>query len=476
MPHCPQNEYSDINCRVPRYRYARIPLNNLPSGTVSVQPTSSTLMEFKIGASTSINLSRSFVSYNYTIPANGANTPIVFEDGCDLFRNAYFGNGSGLGIVDLQFADCWKNLINPYRTELESFLTNDELSSFYPSRQPAANNILPFSIDGLTAGVLNASPIPYTDQQHLLVGQAGQALNVYRYLPLSCLKDTFLSMDVDSVFGTDCFLRLWTQLGQRVGFYTNNPANPNAAAGFVPIPAAFNLNNVYLYLAIEENLDIRNSLLASLAKGSIKMSVPYTYCYRFTVSGGSAVGNTTLTLTKAYGRGLKRIVYAPYNAQELTQYAFDHNNTNGCKVKSLQSTLSGRPNTDYLLNCWNPNSNVNPAGVGWNAGSDSPADDYREMKKWVDGSCIQNYAHYQSQWVYSDNWGQPLDLDLTGMWRNTDALSLVSSGDYIYSLTAQCPAIQQAGNNCQANGFIAYLYCTFLRTLIIQPDGIIMEA
>jgi hypothetical protein len=433
-------------------------------------------MEWKIGASTSINLARSFIAYNYTIAAGGAgNYGVVFEDGSDLFRNAYFGNGSGLGIVDLQQADVWKNLMAPYRTELEDFLTYDQLSGFYPSRQPAQNNIFPFSLDGLSAGTANASTLPWNDSQHLIISsQANTALNVTRYLPLNCLKDTMLGMDIDTVFGTDMYLRLWSNYGQRVAFYTNTPANPNS--NITPIAAAFNLNNVYLYLAIEENLDIRNALLSSLARGQIKLSIPYTYCYRFTAAGNSATSNMTVTLTKSYGRALKRIVYAPYNAGgELTQYAFDHSNINGTKVKSIQSTLSGRPLTDYLVNCYNPNSSINPTGVNWSS-SDSPADDWREIQKFTKGSCIQSYPHYGSQWAYMDCFGVPLTLDNSMMWKLQDGLDLKNAGDYIYSLQCQQPATQTATNSCYAGGFINYLYCTFLRSLVIQPDGIILEA
>jgi hypothetical protein len=89
--------YKDSTMRVPRYRYARIPLNNIPSGTVTVSPTSLTLLEWKVAASTCINLSRSFISSTWTVPALANNYGYTYENGCP-FRTAYYGNGSGLGI------------------------------------------------------------------------------------------------------------------------------------------------------------------------------------------------------------------------------------------------------------------------------------------------------------------------------------------------------------------------------------------
>ena len=44
----PQNFYRDVNVKIPRYRFARIPLNNLSSASVSLNPTSTTLLEWRL--------------------------------------------------------------------------------------------------------------------------------------------------------------------------------------------------------------------------------------------------------------------------------------------------------------------------------------------------------------------------------------------------------------------------------------------
>lgn len=94
----PQVTYKDSPMRVPRYRYARIPLNNLSSGSVTVQPTSTTILEWKLAASTCFNLSRSYVAYTWQVPALANYYGYSFENG-SMFRTAYFGNGSGLGVI-----------------------------------------------------------------------------------------------------------------------------------------------------------------------------------------------------------------------------------------------------------------------------------------------------------------------------------------------------------------------------------------
>ena len=472
----PQNMYKDEHIRVPRYRYARIPLNNLPSGIVSIQPTSTTLLEWKLSANTVFNLSRSHIGYQYQIPASSGNYCCTFEDGHD-FRYAYFGNGSGLGIVDLQFSDCLVNSVRPIATSQDNYLTHDPLTQFYKSNQLAATNILPFSRDGLLAGIDNGSTTNYLESQHLAICTTpNTAVNVSRYIPLSNYKDTAFEMDKDLVFGSDMYLRFNTQYLQRMAFYTTTPNNPNVAGNFTAITAAANAVNMYLYLAIEENIDIRNSLLSHLASGAMRMTIPYTYMYRFASSGNTSSANISLTLTKNYGRAVKKITVLPYNAQEYTQYAFDHSNVNGTKLASIQSTMDGRPNTDYVLNCYNPNSSIIPTGV--TLGQASFADDYRESLKFTKGSCLFCYADYQTQWFYADAWGVPNNgtQEYKQPQENVcDGFDLLHSGDHVYAIQATTPALQTSTNNCYTNGLVMYVAVKFIRTLEIKSDGILLS-
>ena len=469
----PQIEYKNINMRVPRYRYARLPLNNLSSATVSLNPTSTTLLEWKIPASSVYNLSRSYIAYQWSCPALASNYSVTFEDGFD-FRSCYFGNGSGLGIVDLQYADQYVNTMRPIKTSMSEFLSYDQLNQFYPCNQLASSNILPFSRDGLSAGTDNAATTNYLEPQHLYIGgNTNTAVNLARYIPLNSIKDTFFDMDKDVTFGTDMYMRMFTNFLQRMGFQTTNPNSPNNNQ--TQLTAAVNASNVYLYLAIEENLDIRNSILEALAQGKIKMSIPYTYAYRFSVAGQSTSANVSLTLTKNYGRAVKRLMFVPCNAQEYTQYAFDHSNVNGTKVNQLQTTMNGRPLTDYILNCYNPYSTINPSGVTW-SNPVNFADDWREARKFLQGSCINAYPAYQTQWFYADAWGilpsESKCLVPGGQENIDDGYDLLHQGDSVYSVSALTAALGTSTNNCYTNGLINYIYVLFNRTLEIQPDGI----
>ena len=469
----PQNQYGDVLMRIPRYRYARIPLNNLTSGTVALNPTSITLLEWKIAAGSVFNLAKSYVAYQYTIPAGGAGTyAVCFEDGYD-FRTVYFGNGSGLGIVDLQYADAYVHAIRPIRTRFADFLSADQLSQFYPCNQLNTSNLFPFSRDGLATGTLNAATNSYIEPQHLAISpNVNTAMTMYRYSPLNSVKDTILAMDKDTVFGTDMYLRLFTNYLQRMCYYTTTPNNPSANT--TQITSSVNASNVYLYLAVEENLEIRNSLLTHLATGKIKMKIPYSYTYRFSSSAQSASANVSLTLTKNYGGRVKRLMFVPYAAQEYTNLAFDNSNVNGTKVSQIQTTMDGRPLTDYILNCYNPYSSVNPTGVAW-SNPINFADDYREALKFTGDSCLNSYPMYQSSWFYADSWGMPpIDGPIPCIHpaeNIEDGFDLLHSGDHVYAVSALTPSSATVTYN---QGLINYLFVLFQRTLEIQPDGIIL--
>jgi hypothetical protein len=500
----PQLNFSVTDNMVPRYRYAKIPLNNLSSGSVPFNATSQTLVEIKIPASTCFNLSKSFITYQYTVPTPIATAGVfacAHESGLD-FQQVFFGSGSGLGIVDMTYCNRYKKAVQNLRSTLDQdFLGgfNDQMTQFYPSRQPGQFNPYPQSIDGLTAGILNASPVNNTDAQQLSISAlpsnavaAGDpllytgpgALQVTRQIPLSVFKDTFLDMDKDVVFGSDMYLRLWTAATQQMCFWTTTPNNPHLGASNVT--GAITGINFYLQLALEENIDIRNSLLMSLAKGSIRLDVPYTYCYRF--SSTTQTANLSLTLTKNYGKSLNRILFVPFNGNEFSHLAYDHCNWNGSKVSQLQSTLNGRPLQDSIIQCYTPN--IAPvAGITVNAFSQAAtfggvvdfAGDWRQIREFARGSCLQSHAHYFANWVWSDGWGIPPLVDEKNSGRpwyqNSEGLSLIDSGDLVYSLQASCPTVGVAASNIGGGlGLVLYLFCTFNRSLTIQSDGIVLSA
>jgi len=464
---------------LPKYRYARIPLNNAPSGQVVWQPSGNTLLEWKLSASTVHNLSRSFVAYQYTLPAVALNYGLVAQNAFD-FQYAYFGDGSGLGIAELQSAGNWVNTIRPVRTKLQDMLTMDQLHEMFPCNQLNSSNIIPFSRDGLLAGTDNAASVSYLEQQYLSISpNVNTAMQVNRYVPLNAIKDTIFDQDLDLVYGQDMYIRLTTQYLTKMCGYTTTPANPNAAASFTNVSASITASNVYLYLAIEVDEDLCSSLLSDLSRGSMKLSIPYTYAYRFNSAAQSSSANISMTLTKNYGRAVKRIVFVSYAGNEYSfPYAWDHSNVNGTKISSFASSMNGRPLTDQQVICYNPNSSIIPTGTGFTSSEVNYAMDYREARKFLAGSCLLNYSVFQTNWLYADQWGVPCSDTKESMIpiaRINSGYDLLHSGDSVWAAQVQTPALQTATNAYYSSGLVNYVFVTFLRTLQILPNGIALS-
>ena len=410
---------------------------------------------------------------------------MTFETGQDLCSWCYFGDGGGLGIVDLNNADRYTKVIRNIRTTLPEFNSLDSFNCNYPCNMLNSQNVLPFSRDGLTAGTMNASTESYTEPQYLNVCPlVNTALTTTRYLPLNVFKDTFFAVNKDSVFGRDMFIRFNTQYGNRMGIYATNPSNANATTvANASITTNFNMNGIYLFLALEENRMIIDSLLTSLESGHMKMMIPYTYGYRFGQAAGSTAANLTVTLSRNFGHKLKRVLYAPFVGNEYGQYAFDHSNVNGTKVSSLQSSIDSRPLTDYFMNCFNPNCSVNPTGVTWvfptaaSSGSNN-CDDYREMRKCLMNSAITSYSQFQTNWCYADTWG--IQSQLSQLRQQVDDSNIedglnLLDGDHVYTLQLNTQACNQGGYSTNTYGMAHYLWCLFVRNLVITPNGIAFE-
>jgi len=214
--------------------------------------------------------------------------------------------------------------------------------------------------------------------------------------------------------------------------------------------------------------------MSSLMAGSIKFTIPYTYTYRYGGTGSSS--NMSITLTRQFGHKLKRLLYAPFVGSETSCWSFDHSNNNGVKVTTLQSSIDSRPLTDYQLNCFNPNNTIIPANSGFSlANTGIFGDDYREMRKWIIGTCLPSYGAYQNWWFYIDSWGQ--QPFFKQQMQNTvdesnidDGLNLLDA-DHVYTIQVTTPCINNNGA-VTANSIVHYLFALFERNLSIGVDGI----
>lgn len=466
----PQENYSDVAMRVPRYRMSKFPPTTAPSSVVTLQPNGNQQTQFILPAASTTNIGRSFETHQGTVPPLANSSLQLFADGYDL-RTFQIAAASGYPLVDLQYADYYANAIRPIATDSTDFLSvRDNTESFYPSNVTVANNPFPFSVDGNTGNSNNSATVNYLEAQHLVTFATGATGTFSRRNYFGDLKGTLAGCDRDVCFGTDMYLNTNYQYGQRMGYYSTGAGVLTQVA---QITSNITLTNVNVFWALEQNVNIRNDIINKLRSGGLKMEIPYTYITSQQASASSSL-NYSFTISKNFGRTLKRILFVPYNANLLGQYAYCHTNVNGAVITQFQTSMDGKPLTDYYLQCYNPQNALTPPGVTWSS-PPTWADDWREAQQWLYGKCIfGGYPAFQNQWWYQDTWGilqSDAMMAKHAEENSLDGFGLKEVGNHTYTINAQSPSIANGSSIYNSNGVNMFFFNLYTRKLVIQADG-----
>ena len=464
--------YGQIDAHMSRLRYRRVPMSNIVN-PVPVNVTSTQMMEWKLPANTVYNLAKSVITYQYTLPAGGATQfGFTFENNLDFAQWGYFGDGNQ-ALMDVNYLDRLVSLTLPLGIKQDELTTRDSMNLMYANQ--SAGNYLPFSLDGQVGSVnsIVAPATTYGDVQYLQASSAAATpLTRVRQLELATLKGTFLETDRNLIFPKEMYLRFNTQFANRIGFYGTSNTNPSLAAA--ANTTAFTFTNVYLYLAVETNVEIIDSLRSSMKAGSIKYAIPYIVGNRQQFANTSNSTNFQVTMTKTDKRKVKEILFGSFCGLEASNTSFDHSNANGTKQTTITTSLDSVPLLDYPLNCYNPNGPT-VAANGFNANSYF-GDDYREMRKFLHKSTIENYTAYTINWVWVDAWGKLNNFDKLSREINdvniNDGLPMHDQ-DHIYTVTCDTPCLANTGSTTLANnGVVQYLFIKYQTNVRITPDGV----
>lgn len=473
-----QTDYKIRDEYAPKYRYLKVPLNNLTGSQVSITAGAQQLLEWKLPIGT-YNLARSYVSYNMKFPATEDLCAWCYEDVFELAQTVFFGTAGGLGICNLEYASNYSRIIRQQKTKLNKFQSHDVQSTLYPSViQVAQTNLLPTSItipNSNLYGIDGASASRIEGFDSLFPSNSNEVMNIFafnvdtdmyrpRQIRLGEYYDTFLSVDRDHYWPIEMYLRMLSNPGSKMGWYSETSDNPMIGA---VLPSTITISNIYLYLAVEQNEIISRSIEAKVRSGGMKVQIPYTQAFRNPGVAGSTSLNLQIQLTSQYGKRLKRMIWSIFNAtdSESRNTAYDNINFNGRLVTSYQTFLDSRPLQDAQLSCYLP-SDINSGVNGL-----INADDWRENSRFLEGSVLINQAVYQLCWhhndyfyevkehniVSEDNIDEGLDMDTTHLW--TVQATIPST---IYNgVTDTSPSLSA----------VMYNYATFVRDLTIHPVG-----
>ena len=449
----PNLQFKTVTQHPGKYRFIRIPLNNVTGNQVTLDTVSSTLLEWKLPAVV-YNLSKSLLSYTIDIAGPAAKCNLVFNDvGLEIAQSLTFGQASGNNLVDIQNVGNYLSVCRKLDTNPEDYLAGDvtgglvkaDLTStnyFPPSYTGAAGNLFGVATGTVVTGATGLEP------QYCRMAAATTALEVQRCFPLSGVTGSILSMPQDQFLGNDnMYLRIMTAPSSKLGYVVTAVTNP--VTGAAVLEAQPVVKNLYLFLAVQRDPLIIESLMSKYASGTLKYTIPFPYTFRNSTVGA---GNQSIQiqLNSNYGPLLKRMVHSVFPAAETLNSAYDHNNWSGSKISSYQTVLDSSPLQDAVINCQQPTAAA-PGNV---------LDDWRENRASLRRSgVINNPASYQLNWMHIDEFAAPSSdpqVPDSQVWDGLD-LSLPKSW------SMQC--VTAAAN------YTHYTFAQFLRPLHITNTG-----
>jgi hypothetical protein len=283
-------------------------------------------------------------------------------------------------------------------------------------------------------------------------------LDRYRQIPLGIFSGTLLGVDRDFFSPTEMSLRLLTNIGDKMAFtcvngnamfpgavsVANVPGNTCSTAG-----QGITVNNCYLYLCVEQNENIVQSMFDQYRSGQLSYSIPYLTSFRLTGGAATSQTNLQIQLSNMYGKKLKRILTTVWNPIERINTAYDCANTNGLKIASYQTMLNSRPLQDRILNCSRPNLLA------------IAQDDWLENVRFMDkNSCYTSKEMYGLNWFHIDQFYEPRDSN------QLPEVNLSEGLEMIAPITWQFSALTGA-----TAGLIFYIFAEFQRDIQIGPGG-----
>lgn len=232
------------------------------------------------------------------------------------------------------------------------------------------------------------SNINYTEPQYVMrstVGAgAGQNLmNVNINLPLGMYKNTILAVDKDLYFNNEVLLlRIVWESSPRVDYINTSAAN--AEDGKAVETAEVDISNLLLYLAVEQNQQIINSLTEKIKTG-FNVMVPFVWTYVNALPVAATLQSVSIRLNRGHGLKLLKIYHALFSTAADANLVYDHSNINGVKASSYYSLLNNNRIQQFDL-------------------STTDLQDYNYLQDYLKDSVLQTPNIYQYNWFHCDNW------------------------------------------------------------------------
>lgn len=342
----PSINYEQKAASASYYSYTKV-LQNNGGANVNLTATAATTSQFDLPAQV-FNLSKSFLRFDIYLQQNGA-VPNGMLTKIPPIRRMTLMTRSGRTIVDIpNFQHFWqvtKNLIVK-ESEFENYpppgvgnildgsVANGAANTYFIA---ANNGILlynnpshslsttPPAVVSTTHGATIRNGVPgveamvdnlsarrknYVTESQFVTGSAFANANnsIFAKCELRFGKIPFSFFQVDRDFFTTEALQLQVEWEGWNTWAFTRPAAADLVA-CVPTTATVGLINLELYMAIEMNEGIRQSVMAKVMSGGLAQVIPYTTFYQQQL-GTNPAASVNLKINRGHGERLLRVISA----------------------------------------------------------------------------------------------------------------------------------------------------------------------
>lgn len=439
--------YKSVDLYAPRYKYVKINMSNILGNTVSVNPTSTTQVQFKLPYNTVYNLSKSKLATLIPLGVQTTNTFSQVVNDCWPFGNQLvtFETGNGLQLLNLPESSKYTKIVRKTTLPLAEYLTRDVSNFPYP-----CNNAGTTTLNQTGLGTVGS--VAYLENQYY----AQSASATVNYVPvlyeLSNFSNTILSLDKDLYFGQNDMYFKYTVGNVNNFAYQSSTAGAGAGTIATLAPVIGSLQNVYLYLAVEQNPIIIDQLIKQYQSSGLKIQIDYPFVTK-TTTQTSTNQAIVIPFVPAQGKYLKRIYHTVWNSTEGLATALDcENSVAQPKITSYNTYLDSTKMQDDLVNCATANNATNIY-----------EDDWRINQPFCKDSVILNYAVYQKNWFHCDDFCNP-DM--------TKSLQIVNTQNIRDGLPMERGLQWQFLATTTSAGYIHDNFAIFVREILISPSGV----
>jgi len=429
-----QINYSQAMLHAPKYRYLRVPMSNIQSSSVTVGATTTTNVEFKLPYNTVMNLSKSKLSCAMSLAAETTNLSNVIADAYPFFGQVSLETTNGLRMVDLPYSTKYSKIVGKACTSFSDFMTRGRCDFLDPCKTLGTSNYI--------ANV--AGSVDYLEPNYYHQSAAATAQKIQMSYELGNFKETILALDKDTYFGNnEIVLKLTIDNVDKWAF--DSVLAVGSSAGATLTTALTSLTSFYLYLAVETNPIIVDSVRQKFDTEGIKLVISYPITNQ--ASAASASQNRVINYTPAHGHHLKSIWHSVWDNTEAFSTSVDCNNTNGAKIESFNTYLDNDKLQTDLVDCKNTTNNS--------------ADSWRLVQPICKNTPILNQDVFMKNWFHAD------------VFTNVDALKDPKLNDNtVDGIEMKNGLMYQFVATAVSATYSHMTFAIFQRNLSISKDGI----